>query len=59
MIFYRARVHVGDDQLARLEGQKLFPGMPVEVMIATGETTLLDYLVQPITDLMRRGLSES
>jgi hypothetical protein len=33
--------------------------MPVEVMIATGNTTLLDYLIQPITDLIRRGFTES
>lgn len=57
--YYQARVRILPDQLARLEGKELYPGMPVEVMIATGDTTLLNYLVQPITDLMRRGFTES
>ncbi len=57
--YYQARVRILPDQMARLEGKELYPGMPVEVMIATGNTTLLDYLVQPITDLMRRGFTES
>ena len=59
VIYYQARVIIDKDQIARLEGKELFPGMPVEVMIATGDTTLLNYLVQPITDLIRRGFTES
>ena len=34
-------------------------GMPADVMIVTGERTLLDYLLRPITDTLRRGLRES
>ena len=59
VVYYRARVVISKDQLARLNGKELHPGMPVKVMIATGDTTLLNYLVQPITDLMRRGFTES
>jgi hypothetical protein len=29
------------------------------VMIVTGERTLLQYLLRPITDTLRRGLRES
>ncbi len=57
--YYKARVKIDEGQIARLGGKELYPGMPVEVMIATGDTTLLNYLVQPITDLMRRGFTES
>lgn len=57
--FYQARIRILDHQIERLNGKELHPGMPVEVMIATGNTTLLDYLVQPITDLIRRGFTES
>lgn len=57
--FYQARVRILASEIERLEGKELYPGMPVEVMIATGETTLLNYLVQPITDLMRLGFTES
>jgi multidrug efflux pump subunit AcrA (membrane-fusion protein) len=59
MTYYEARIHLSDKELARLGGAELFPGMPVEVMISTGSTTLIDYLIQPITDLMRRGFTES
>ena len=59
MVYYQARVIIDKGQIARLGGKELFPGMPVEVMITTGDTTLLNYLVQPITDLIRRGFTES
>ena len=35
------------------------PGMPADVMIVTGERTLLAYLLRPITAALRRGLRES
>lgn len=59
IVYYAARIRIEKEQLARLDGKELHPGMPVEVMIATGDTTLLNYMVQPITDLMRRGFTES
>lgn len=36
----------------------LIPGMPVEVAIDTGQRTALDYFVEPITDVLRRGMRE-
>jgi HlyD family type I secretion membrane fusion protein len=55
--FYRIRVELNADQpeLAALE---LHPGMPVEVMVRTGERTLLNYLVGPIVDSFGRALKE-
>jgi hypothetical protein len=40
-------------------GIALAPGMPAEVLIVTGERTLLDYLLRPLADTLRRGLRES
>lgn len=57
--YYDARVQLDAEELDKIKGLDLAPGMPVEVMITTGETTLLNYLVQPFTDLLRRGISES
>jgi HlyD family secretion protein len=57
--FYRARIRLNDGELDKVKGLHLSPGMPVEVMISTGQTTLLNYLMQPFTDLIRRGVSES
>lgn len=58
--FYRVRVRVPLETLARyqLDGE-LTPGMPAEVVVVTGERTLLDYITQPIRDSMRRALKET
>ena len=37
---------------------RLYPGMPVEVAIVTGERSVLDYIVQPFTDLLARAFRE-
>jgi hypothetical protein len=38
--------------------EKLKPGMAADVLIATGERTVLAYLTQPMTDAIRRGMRE-
>jgi len=38
---------------------QLYPGMPVEVMIVTGEDTLLNYLLRPLIDSFARAFRES
>jgi HlyD family secretion protein len=40
-------------------GVGLAPGMPAEVVIVTAERTLLDYLLEPIRTVLRRGMRES
>jgi hypothetical protein len=34
------------------------PGMPVDVEIGTGTRTMLQYLTEPVTDVLRHGLRE-
>jgi HlyD family secretion protein len=55
--YYLARIAVAPAALPG--GISLAPGMPAEVMIVTGERTLLDYLTTPLTDVLYRGLRES
>lgn len=58
--YYEARVRVLEEAMARLDDDvRLYPGMPVEVMIVTGERTTLDYLLKPITGTLYRGLKEN
>lgn len=38
--------------------EDLYPGMPVEVMINTGERTFLEYLIKPFQDSMSRAFVE-
>jgi protease secretion system membrane fusion protein len=58
--FYRVRIRVGADELARLKlgDQPLRAGMPVEVFVKTGERTLLNYLFKPLFDRMRTAWGE-
>jgi membrane fusion protein, type I secretion system len=39
--YYMARLSVGEEQIARLNGLNLGPGMPVEAFIQTGERTAI------------------
>jgi hypothetical protein len=41
-----------------LEGAKLYPGMPAEAMIVTGERTLMSYLMKPLMSGINRGMRE-
>jgi HlyD family secretion protein len=53
--YYTARVATSPDELARLDGLTLVPGMPVEAFIQTGERTALSYLAKPLSDQMSRA----
>jgi HlyD family type I secretion membrane fusion protein len=46
--YFLARVEVDDEDLTKLRGLTLVPGMPAEVLINKSERTLLNYLLSPI-----------
>ena len=56
--YYEARITIPDEEVGRLTGRQLYPGMPADVIIKTGERTALQYLVQPILDSMARSWRE-
>ena len=56
--YYLVRLGVSKDELDRLDGAKLMPGMPVEAFIRTAERTVLSYLTKPLTDQARRAFRE-
>ena len=53
--YYSAEIKLVEEDLSLLRGMTLVPGMPAEVLIKTGERTMLGYITSP----MRRGLSRS
>ena len=53
--FYKVRVTVTVDELSRLNGLTLVPGMPVEAFVKTRERTVLNYLVKPLLDQINRA----
>ncbi|MCF4164735.1 HlyD family type I secretion periplasmic adaptor subunit [Zavarzinia compransoris] len=56
--YYLARVSVSSEEMTRLGGLEIVPGMPVEVIVNTGERTVLDYFVRPLVDMFARSLKE-
>jgi HlyD family secretion protein len=58
--YFEARIEVDPAQLAALEPPvELTSGMPAEVYITIAERTMLDYLLQPVFDSLRRAFRES
>ena len=53
--YYKAELLPNEDELLKLGGQKLLPGMPVEAFIRTAERSPLSYLVKPLTDYFNRA----
>lgn len=57
--YYLARVEVDREQLTRFDEElALVPGMPAQVLIATGTRTFFDYLVTPLTQSFERSFRE-
>jgi epimerase transport system membrane fusion protein len=56
--YYLARVRVTEAGVRTLGERKLLPGMPADVLIITGERTLLHYLMQPARDVMSQSMIE-
>jgi HlyD family secretion protein len=55
MSYYTVRISIPENEVARLGGLKLLPGMPLEAFIQTGERTVLSYLTKPFTDQAARA----
>jgi HlyD family secretion protein len=56
--YFTVRIVLPDDERRRLNGQQLVAGMPAEVFMQTGSRTMMGYLLEPITDQMRRAFVE-
>jgi HlyD family secretion protein len=58
--YFLAKVEIAPAELARVAPDiALSPGMPADVMIVTGEQTLLDYLVRPFIESVTKSFRES
>ena len=56
--YYLARVKVTDAGVHALGDRKLLPGMPADVLIITGQRTLLHYLMQPARNAISQSMIE-
>lgn len=57
--YYRAEITLDSGEMARLDGQILSPGMPVEAYVETGAHTPMAYLLKPFTDYFGHAFRES
>lgn len=57
--YYLARVRIAPGAIARDLAARLTPGMPADVLIATGERTMLQYLLAPLADRLAKSMRES
>lgn len=55
---YEARVEVNDKDIPLEIRGRLIPGMPAEVIVPTGESTVAEYLVKPLQDAFHKALRE-
>jgi len=56
--YFIANVSVDRSVLKQYPDVHVMPGMPVEVAIETGTQTALDYFIDPIRAVLRRGMRE-
>ena len=56
--YYLARVQLTPEGMKTLGQRQMQPGMPVEIVIKTGERSLLTYLLHPLTKRMAASMKE-
>jgi protease secretion system membrane fusion protein len=56
--YYLARVAITPEGVKTLGARRMQPGMPVEVIIRTGERSLLTYLLGPLTKRLAASMKE-
>jgi len=56
--YFNVVVTVDRKELQDYKDVKLMPGLPVDVAIATGTRTLMEYFMAPILDVIEKGMRE-
>jgi len=58
MPYYLAKIDVDPDDIEENIRSRITAGMPVDVVITTGERTVVNYLTSPLMDAVRKSLIE-
>lgn len=56
--FYTTRIALKPEEVSRMGGAKLIPGMPVDAFIQMGGRTALSYLMKPLRDQASKAFKE-
>lgn len=58
MPYYLAKIDVAQEDISENIRERITAGMPVDVVITTGERTVVNYLTSPLMDAVRKSLLE-
>ena len=56
--YYAVRLQIAEDLPRTITPDQVFPGMPVDSAISTGQRTFAEYIVRPILDLFGKAFRE-
>jgi HlyD family type I secretion membrane fusion protein len=56
--YFQARLRITDNLPEEISRGQIYPGMPVETYISTGDRTFAEYLVKPLIDSFSRSFRE-
>lgn len=56
--YYLARIEVDDKDVPLEIRGRLLPGMPADVIVATGDRTFANYMLKPLVDSFHKGMRE-
>jgi HlyD family secretion protein len=56
--YYTARLKISENLPDSIDRSDIFPGMPVETYIKTGDRTFVEYIARPILDSFSRAFRE-
>ena len=56
--YYKVRIQMSAEELSKLGGEPLKPGMPVETFVQTGERSPLSFLLKPLSDQLAHVFRE-
>jgi HlyD family secretion protein/epimerase transport system membrane fusion protein len=56
--YFRARLKIAEPLPPGVKPEQLYPGMPVEAFINTGDRTFFEYLARPMIDSFARAFAE-
>lgn len=58
MPYYKVRAEVAPEGVKKLANLQVRPGMPVDMVVKTGERTMMNYLLRPLLDRAASALKE-
>ena len=56
--YYTMRLAIADELPDAVRPEQIFPGMPVETFVRTGDRTFVEYMVKPILDSFSKAFRE-